>query len=174
MWKTSESGLDWQLVQNGFCSAFHRQEVLQAALKWLEADRYRIVQFNTLRWLDRQELHDDFAAGLNFPDYYGRNLDALNECLLDVAGQSYGWTDEDSGLVLVLDRYDALHRTDNRSANAILDIIENMGRVGSLFGHRILCLVQSDDPTINFDLVGARSVQWNPAECSESDRMSGE
>ncbi len=30
-------------------------------------------------WTTEQDLHRDIAAALDFPDYYGRNLDALNE-----------------------------------------------------------------------------------------------
>ncbi len=33
----------------------------------------------------RRELHDAIAAALDFPDHYGRNLDALHDCLRDVA-----------------------------------------------------------------------------------------
>lgn len=31
-----------------------------------------------------EEVHDRFAQALNFPAYYGRNLDALFDCLTDV------------------------------------------------------------------------------------------
>lgn len=30
------------------------------------------------------ELHDALVIALHFPDYYGRNLDALNDCLRDI------------------------------------------------------------------------------------------
>ena len=32
----------------------------------------------------REELHTYIAARLHFPDYYGANLDALNDCLGDI------------------------------------------------------------------------------------------
>lgn len=32
----------------------------------------------------KEELHDAFAEGLDFPHWYGRNLDALHDCLTDI------------------------------------------------------------------------------------------
>jgi hypothetical protein len=34
---------------------------------------------------DREEIYDRFARGLLFPAHFGRNLDALMDCLRDVA-----------------------------------------------------------------------------------------
>lgn len=34
---------------------------------------------------DREETYDRFVAALAFPDHFGRNLDALMDCLRDVA-----------------------------------------------------------------------------------------
>ncbi len=46
--------------------------------------------------------HDAIAAALAFPAYYGRNLDALNDCLRDVAQRAAGvpvlWWDDWEGL----------------------------------------------------------------------------
>lgn len=33
---------------------------------------------------DREMLHDTLAVSLGFPDWYGRNLDALYDCLTDL------------------------------------------------------------------------------------------
>jgi len=116
---------------------------------------------NAQNWADSTTLHDCFATSLDFPAYYGRNLDALRDCLSDVAQIDYGWSAEDRGLVLVLDGYARFHKSDAPSANAVLDIIEETGRLAALFGNRMLCLVQSDDPNIEFDPVGGHDVEWN-------------
>ena len=34
--------------------------------------------------LDRMHLHEVFAKELNFPQWYGKNLDALYDCLTDI------------------------------------------------------------------------------------------
>jgi hypothetical protein len=47
-------------------------------------------------------MHSDLAALLEFPDYYGRNLDALNDCLRDVAAADYGVRDGGPGFGVAL------------------------------------------------------------------------
>lgn len=42
----------------------------------------RIVRGNKMRRLD--DLYDEFAAALQFPDYFGENWDAFDECLADL------------------------------------------------------------------------------------------
>ena len=32
------------------------------------------------------DLHERFAEALDFPAYYGKNLDALHDCLTDISG----------------------------------------------------------------------------------------
>lgn len=42
---------------------------------------------------DREEIYDRFAAALLFPEHFGRNLDALMDCLRDVADRHEApWT----------------------------------------------------------------------------------
>jgi hypothetical protein len=43
-------------------------------------------------------------------------------------------------------------------------------RTAALFGRRLMCLVQSDDPHIRFEPVGATPVAWNDAEWLNSKR----
>lgn len=169
-WDAMELDRDWYLVQNAFCTAFHNRALLANTIDWLAAKGYRIVQLNAADWSSREKLHRDFAEALNFPDYYGRNSHGLVDCLEDVAEADYGWDAAETGLVLVLDNYAAFHQADDTSANWVLDIIEDTGRLAALYGNRILCLVQSDDGQITFGPVGGRTVPWNQAEFYTSTR----
>ena len=42
------------------------------------------VQLSAAAWRTEREAHDALARALDFPDYYGHNLDALHDCLTDL------------------------------------------------------------------------------------------
>ncbi len=108
---------------------------------------------------------------LSFPGYFGRNLAALNDCMSDVASGDYGWDgDADTGLVIVLRAFDAFAVVDRRTAQLMLDILADQARRALLIGHRVICLVQSNDPRLAFEPVGAMPVMWNDAERIQSKR----
>lgn len=37
---------------------------------------------------DRASFHEAVAHGLDFPEWYGRNLDALHDCLTDISAET--------------------------------------------------------------------------------------
>ena len=61
----------------------------------------------------RAEFLDAIAASLAFPAYYGRNLDALNDCLRDLPGPA----------VLLWDGWGTLARSDERTFAAVVRIL---------------------------------------------------
>jgi RNAse (barnase) inhibitor barstar len=156
--------LDWTLLQNGAITLYLRAEFLAEDTEWLESHNYRIDRFDCSAWASEKEMHEALAAGLEFPDYYGRNLDALNDCLSDIE------IPEESGRVLIFHRYDAFAAKCPRAAWVVLDIIESNSRSLLLFGRRLLALVQSNDPSISFERVGARPVMWNQREWLNKSR----
>lgn len=42
------------------------------------------VQLSARAWRTEQDVHQALAQALSFPGYYGRNLDALYDCLTDL------------------------------------------------------------------------------------------
>jgi RNAse (barnase) inhibitor barstar len=170
--KTAELShpVDYRLVANGFVSMFWAQHVLDKTLEWLSVRGYQLVILQAGEWRQTRELHQDFAEALDFPDYYGMNLDALNDCLRDVALGDYGLDQSATGFVLVLRRFDSSASAEPRVAQAVLDIFADRARNAALFGQRMLCLVQSDDPDLRFTPVGATEVNWNDAEWRDDTR----
>jgi hypothetical protein len=140
------------------------------SLGWLGEHGYHIVRLDAGEWATEATMHHALAEALDFPDYYGKNLDALNDCLGDVASLAYGSREGATGLVLALDRFDRFMRQLPRAAPIVLDIFASQARVAALIGHRMLCLVRSDDPDLFVPPVGAMSVLWNPAEWLDSKR----
>jgi len=162
--------VDFRLVQTSFIAMFWRPALLEDTLGQLRSLDYRVIEFDAGAWSSDAEMYGDIASQLGFPDYFGRNLDALNDCMSDVASGSYGWSvGTDTGLVIVLREFDAFAAGNRRIAQRLLEIIAVQARYAMLFGHRIICLVQSNDPRSDFEPVGA-AVAWNDAEWFDSER----
>jgi len=156
--------LDWALLQNGAITLYLRPDFLEEDVEWLRAQGYQLDSFDCSTWSNETVMHQALSTGLDFPDYYGRNLDAFNDCISEIE------IPEESGRVLILHRYDSFSAKFPKAAWDILDIIENNSRRLLLFGRRLLALVQSDDPTISFAAVGARPPRWNRREWLNKNR----
>lgn len=150
--------VDWRLLQNGAVSLYARSAILEEDLAWLAAHAYAIDRFDCRTWTAVGEIHTALATALKFPDYYGENLDALNDCLSTLP------IPDESGRVIVLEHFDVPARSLSATAHALLDIIAAQARQHLLFGRRLLALVQTDEPKLAFPPVGATSVTWNPRE----------
>jgi RNAse (barnase) inhibitor barstar len=117
-------------------------------------------------------MHDALKSALAFPDYYGKNLDALGECTCeDVV------VPDEGGLVLILRHYDQvaevmqIDRADARSfAEIVLHVFARAVRYHMLFGRRLMIVVQSDDPRIRFKNFARVAVDWNPHEWLAQNR----
>lgn len=163
--------VDFRLVHNTFVTMFWQSSLLDETVSWLRSHDYRVVEFNAASWSSDADMFEEVASGLHFPDYFGRNLDALNDCMRDIASGDYGWDIEaQTGLVIVLRAFDTFTGVDRRTAQIMLDIFAHQARCAILIGHRIICLVQSNDPHLSFEPVGATPVLWNDAESLNSKR----
>jgi hypothetical protein len=156
--------VDWKLLQNGAVTLYFRLHVLAADVEWLENHGYRVDSFDCSVWVGQREMHEAFSSKLEFPEYYGRNLNALNDCLGDIE------IPDDGGRVLVLNKYDSFAAKFPPVAWSVLDIMETNSRQVLLLGKRLIILVQSDDPAISFDPLGGRGVTWNSREWLNSSR----
>jgi RNAse (barnase) inhibitor barstar len=156
--------LDWKLLERSAIALYHKGSVLSQDVAWFRQNRYTVHELDGAGWTTPAHFHADVQRALSFPDYYGKNLaswvDSIAE--LDVP--------DDGGTLLVFRRYEAFVKADPRLAQTILDSIESASRRFLLTGRRLMALVQSDDPRIRFERVGAVPVTWNPREWTEADR----
>ncbi|TYB39790.1 barstar family protein [Micromonospora sp. AP08] len=164
--------LAFRLLINTSVTLFWRPAILDETTAWLSAHGYQVTRIDASHWATERDLHREIAAALSFPDYYGHNLDALNDCMRDVVSQDYGWAPDTTGLALVLTGYDGFAACCPRAAQVVLDIMADQSRSAALFGRRLMCLVQSNDPRIRFEPVGATPVMWNDAEWLDSRRRT--
>lgn len=154
------------LLQNGAVHLFWQTEVLEKWTSDLVQLGYAVHHANCS---DKPTLQIDMSAILLWQDQFGYpswngNLDAFND------GMRYFPFGPYCRAALILRRFDLLFRTDPRTAEAILDIIEYQARNHLLEGNRLLALVQTDDPTLSLPALGGRAAVWNPQEMSFTAR----
>jgi RNAse (barnase) inhibitor barstar len=153
--------LDRQLLQNGPVVLYCGRAFLAEDIGSLRALSYEVTDLDASTWPDQHAMHRAFASALEFPEHYGKNLDALNDCIGDLQKPRY---------VIVLRHFDAFTKNHRAVAEAVLDILATNSRTLLLDGARLLVLVQSDDPRIAFEPLGATSAHWNPKERLDAKR----
>jgi RNAse (barnase) inhibitor barstar len=157
-------GADWPIFQNGWVQMYWKSDILEQDLAWLSADHYQVHRLDCENWSSKADALGNLGSTLEFPEYYGQNLDAFNDCLGDLK------VPMDGGAVLVLIHYDRFAHRDPQTAHAILDICADNARRFMLFGQRLATFVQSDDPRLEFDSVGSTPVMWNRKEWPNAKR----
>ncbi|WP_182376508.1 barstar family protein [Nocardioides sp. WS12] len=165
-----EHPVDFRLALNGPVTLFWRESILEDTVQWLRQHGYRVVEIDVSSTTSKVELLVEIGRRLEFPNYFGRSLEAFNDCMGDVASGEYGWDRSDAGLVLVLKHFRKFALLEPSVAHSILDTFTAQARYGMLFGNRLLCLVQTADPRQRFEGVGAERIIWNDAEAMDSSR----
>jgi hypothetical protein len=156
--------LDWQLMRFGSVALFRKSEVLSDAVAWLKNHGYVIAQ------VDCSDCHSEhdvlWAIGhpLGFNRWPLPNLDGFNDDC------RYIMVPEEGGIVIVLRRFEHVAERLPEFARGVLDILACTSWDNLLFGGRMICLVQSENPWIQFGSVGGREPWWNPREWLNDDR----
>ena len=71
------------------------------------------IYFDCSKITDKASFHDEISSALSFPDYYGKNLDALYDCLTELSDQH-----------LVLEHFSALENTLGDYASSIKQVFQ--------------------------------------------------
>jgi Barstar (barnase inhibitor) len=100
------------------------------------------VAADTSAWVDVAEMHRDLADVFGFPGYYGRNWDALNDCLSDFRALDRGLPAGTLRVVLALRRFDISAARHPDESHLLLDIYATNQRDALISGDHLICLVQ--------------------------------
>lgn len=133
--------LDFEIARDGFVRRLRDDAALRNAEMWLRREGYRAIALDAGAWSDDKQMHIAFATGLQFPRHFGKNLDALNDCMSNVAEADYGWNASETGLVLILSGFDRFAQRLPRTADHVQDILRRQGRYAALFGNRLLTIL---------------------------------
>lgn len=104
----------------------------------VELAGWKFVHLDTWTVEDKDGFLDACATAFDFPDWFGRNLDALADSLSDVSGGA------EDGVLVLWDGWSPLARHDRRVFDVVVDIF--VGRVRSERADRFAVLVRGPGP----------------------------
>ncbi|HDR7345125.1 MULTISPECIES: barstar family protein [Bacillus cereus group] len=151
-----------QLLLNGSVKLFWKNEILDEFISNISREGFDTYTFDCSKW-NKTNYHNDLANTLKFPDYYGKNLNAFDDCLSDMVPKEIG-------IVLVFKNYDLFTKKEPEVAYHILDIVQINSWRFLLEDVKLLAFVQSNDATIDFPDLGGMSAEWNNKEWFNKDR----
>ncbi|MBT33860.1 MAG: hypothetical protein CMO01_29710 [Thalassobius sp.] len=159
----NNTGLDYQILKNGAVCMYYKNAILDKDVLWFTDNRFEVYDMDVRNWKPKN-LHQNLKKHLNFPDYYGENLNAFEDCLEDMYNTSY------QGLILVFRCFDYLAEFDKKLCEVLLDIMAKTSREWLLTGQKLIVLIQSTDPNIYFKEVGGNAPKWNAEEWFDDTR----
>lgn len=150
--------LDWAILQNGWSTLYCKEDVLEKDLNWFRTSDFKIIEINCSGWTNSRLIHESLSKELSFPDHYGNNLDALNDCLADIEIPC-------EGLIVVLRNFDIVQKEIGQN---IADIFANNSRRHMLFGQKLILLLHVKIRAFKMSNVGGCPIPWNRAEFFET------
>lgn len=163
--------LDWQILRDGGVVFYHREDYLGEDIHWLANEGYDIYQIHGQRWGSDDEMYSELSHVLRFSEWWGRdwgrNLDALADCLTDLPISG-------TGAALVLHRFDgyangsgsAFVANERTRAWALLDVLAQTSRFFLVSGKRLVILVQTNDREMKLEPLAPVWPVWNRREWS--------
>jgi hypothetical protein len=124
---------------------------------------YGVVTINSGACADRNDLMATIVAAIPaWPAGYGvgnGKWDAFDDAFFD-----YAVNTATPKRLLIFGQFNRFATRDRESANVLACLLEHAGRLQVLFGRRLICLLQTDDPDLALDPVQVHHVAWNQYE----------
>ncbi len=134
----NELRLDDEILLDGPICIYSNEENLNKDLEWFRESGYTVYDFDTSVWT-AEIAHQEFKSEMGFPQYYGNNLDAFDECLSDMYKDNY------IGQVIVFRHFDKFRESDERFCNTILEIIADQSWTWLVSFHKLIGIIQVDN-----------------------------
>jgi hypothetical protein len=157
--------LDWAMLRYGPVALFRKTAVLDEATAWLEQHGYTVKQADCEKCSSEQDVLWVIGEALGFHHWPSPNLNGFNDDCRHIE------VPQEGGFAVVLHRFDAVSVAFPDYARSILDILAHVSWDNLLFGRRLICLVRSEDPWIQFGPVGGNEPWWNRREWFNADRV---
>ena len=145
-----------------YCSKY----VLEDDIRKLVAEAFDIRRLDAAKWGVGVDPHADLQGALGLPAYYGKNLNALRDCMQDLI------ITDDGGMAVILADFDDFARRERDFARGILDAFAYGSRFLQVFGKTLLVMVHTKNPDVDFGELGAVTAWWNEKEFVRADRAN--
>ena len=142
--------LDYEILSRGFLKPYSDYRVLENDIVWLKSEGYKIIQFDCEEWTNKEIMHNALHGQFDFPNYYGHNWDALQECLNEIEIQN-------NGLVVLFDNLD---KVNIKMAHTLIDVFVSSAQRHLIFSQRLLVLVKVESRKFELKPYGARELYW--------------
>jgi hypothetical protein len=136
-------------LATGAVGIIYDRAVLGAAMSDLRAKAYRVAAVDCRRWSNPLTAGQELGTAVGMPESLPRTIPVVGSYLQELARADNPFGDMRLRMAVVLGVFDdflARHRAD---ALVLLDELGQASRMAQLFQHRILVLVQSDDPALD-------------------------
>ncbi len=167
---TRSAGTELHPDRLPFVQLFWNRQILDEAVENACNAGWEIVHLNAEAWTGPEDMHTALAQALSFPDYYGRNLDALNDSMYDVVQGDYGFGRHAPAGLIVIERFDSFLSREPQASQAVVDVLAGAGIDAVRRGWQLATFLQSDDPALQLAPVAAQPVVWNPKEWLNAKR----
>ncbi|RWX03705.1 barstar family protein [Flavobacterium cerinum] len=143
--------IDYQIISRGFVKAYSDDTILKANIGWFEKENYKTIEFDCIEWNnDKEIMHDHLSLKLDFPPYYGKNWDALDECLNDLEIP-------ENGLVVVFKNLDLINI---KTAHTLINCFVSSAQTHILFNERLLALIKVENQKFELPPLGAITLSY--------------
>lgn len=142
--------LDYEIISRGFLKPYNDYEVLKDNVEWLISEGYKTIEFDCTEWRDKEIMHKTLHSQFDFPNYYGHNWDALQECLNEIEIQ-------ENGLVVIFDNFNSMNI---KHAHTLIDVFVSSAQRHLIFSERLLVLIKVESRNFILNPFGERNFYW--------------
>jgi RNAse (barnase) inhibitor barstar len=146
------------ILRDGSINKYISLKVLESDIDWFTKKGYKIFKLNCEEWMSIADFHDQVSIMLEFPGYYGRNMDAFGDSIHSLEFEDY------KGILIIFLHYDVFATRFHREAGIVLDEISLASRRYLIDGKRLIALVHTDDANFSLPSIGPYSIPLNSKE----------
>jgi len=137
-------------LATGAVGIIYDRAVLGAAISDLNAKSYRVAAFDCRRWENPLGAGQELGAALGMPESLPRTIPVVGNYIQELARSDSPFGDLRLRMAVVLGVFDDFLGRHRAEALLLLDELGQASRMAQLFQHRVLVIVQSDDPDLDF------------------------